>query len=232
MVLIRHTTIDTTVNLNPEKIVKNLSGLIYESFLTIDTSAESNVNSSLLIFVKALQWDILCMWFPIEREIGHLCCLWSWTSPRSLGLSLAFIIAKLTHHRLSCPTKHSIKENMLCTVTAKYSLRIWVQSVALSGWCCTNRTHNTTAATASSLALYLVTCPPCPTESLMSDGWINVKFTLMLFVIFSHFYNVIKKEEVCFEHCCRFTFIDIHPVRKTHILFCFWFRPHIDMQQI
>lgn len=67
MLLICHAT-DTTVNLSLEKIRKNLSRLIYETLLTIDTSAKSNVNGGLVTFVRArLQIQSACG-FPVKKK--------------------------------------------------------------------------------------------------------------------------------------------------------------------
>lgn len=69
MVPIRHTIIDTAVNLRiSEKIGKNLSQLIYETSLTIDTSAESNVKGSPVTFVRAVRWIQSACGFPLKEK--------------------------------------------------------------------------------------------------------------------------------------------------------------------
>lgn len=69
MVLICHTIIDTTVNLKLwEDGGKNLSQLIYETSLTIDTRAKSNVKGSLVTFVRAIQWIQSACGFPVKEK--------------------------------------------------------------------------------------------------------------------------------------------------------------------
>lgn len=93
MVLICHAT-DTTVNLSLEKIRKNLSQLIYETRLTIDTSAKFNVKGGLLTFVRArLRIQCACV-FSSEREIGHLEHLFKLICPGTLLLLLQTVMLK------------------------------------------------------------------------------------------------------------------------------------------
>lgn len=68
VVLIRHAIVDTTVNLSSEKIGKSLSRLIYETSLTIDTSAKSNVKGSLVTFVRGTQWIQPARGFPVKEK--------------------------------------------------------------------------------------------------------------------------------------------------------------------
>lgn len=62
MLLICHAT-DTTVNLSLEKIRKNVSRLIYETLLTIDTSAKIQCEWWPGDICQSQTTDTVCMWF-------------------------------------------------------------------------------------------------------------------------------------------------------------------------